>query len=87
MSILDGSEEMVSKYQFNGDGAYYFTRDRRFAFFQSQFQAVHWSKAIALLVDIDYTSNHHFPYLLNIVRLNNVTGNYTAWGLRFKEIK
>ena len=60
-------DEMVGKYQLDGDGAYQFTRDRRFAFFQSPFQAVHWSKAVALFVDIDYTSNHHFPYLLNIV--------------------
>ena len=73
-------DEMVGKYQLDGDGAYYFTRDRRFAFFQSPFQAVHWSKAVALFVDIDYTSNHHFPYLLNIVCLNNVTSKYMACG-------
>ena len=73
-------DKMVGKYQLDGDNAYLFTCDRRFAYFQSPFQANHWSKASALFVDIDHTSNHHFPYLLNIVCLNDVTNKYIACG-------
>lgn len=76
----DVIDKMVGKYQLDGDNAYSFTRDRRFAYFQSPFQANHWSKASALFVDIDHTSNHHFPYLLNIVCLNDVTNKYIACG-------
>jgi len=39
-----------------------------------------WSTADALFVDIDYTSNHHFPYLLNVVCLNSITNKYIACG-------
>ena len=76
----DAVDKMVGKYQLDGDSAYSFTRDRRFAYFQSPFQATHWAKGAALFVDIDYTSNHHFPYLLNIVCINEVTTKYMACG-------
>jgi len=77
---VDVIDKMVGKYQLDGDNAYFFTRDRRFAFFQCPFHATHWSNAVALFVDIDYTSNCYFPYLLNIVCLNSVTNKYMACG-------
>lgn len=54
--------------------------DRRYAFFQSPFQAYHWSKAAALFVDIDHTGNQLFPYLLNIVCFKTITDCYIACG-------
>ena len=66
-------DELIGTYALDADDAYSFTRDRHYAFFQSPFQAYHWSNAIALFVDIDYTGNHHFPYLLNIVCLNTIS--------------
>ena len=74
-------DKMIGKYQMDGDSAYRITRDRRFAFFQSPFQATHWSKATAPFVDINYASNHHFPYLLNIVCMNDVTTKYMVCSL------
>jgi len=73
-------DELIGSYQLDGNDAYQFTRDRRYAFFQSPFQLHHWSKADALFVDIDYTGNHHFPYLFNVVCLNNITKCYMACG-------
>ena len=46
---------MVGKYQLEGDDAYNFGRERQYAYFQSPFQAHHWSVANVLFVDIDYT--------------------------------
>ena len=73
-------DELVGTYQFDGDCAYNFSRDRRYAFFQSPFQVSQWSKADALFVDVDYTGNHHFPYLFNVVCYNNITKCYMACG-------
>ena len=73
-------DELIGTYALDADDAYSFTRDRRYAFFQSPFQAYHWSNAVALFVDIDYTGNQHFPYLLNIVCFNKITDSYIACG-------
>ena len=73
-------DELIGTYALDADDAYSFTRDRRYAFFQSPFQAYHWSNAVALFVDIDNTGNQHFPYLLNIVCFNKITDSYIACG-------
>ena len=56
-----------------------FTRDRRFAFFQSPFQVSQWAKANALFVDVDYTRNHHFPYLFNVDTYASTTLQNATW--------
>ena len=65
-STLTEVNKLIDTYQLDGDDAYNFTRYRRLAFFQAPFQAFHWSCAEALFVDVDYTGNHYFQYLLNI---------------------
>jgi len=40
----------------------------------------HRSGAEALFVDVDYTGNHYFQYLLNIVCFNKITKRYIACG-------
>ena len=64
---LSEIDMLIGTYLLDCDDAYAFSRDKRYAFFQSPFQAHHWSKADALFADIDYTGNHHFPYLFNMV--------------------
>ena len=73
-------DELIGAYQLDGNNAYQFTRDKRYAFFQSPFQLYHWYKADALFVDVDYTGNHHFPYLFNVVCFNKNTKDYMACG-------
>ena len=65
---------MVGKYQIDGNDAYCFDRESQFALCQSPFQAKHWSQAEVLFVDIDHTGCHYFPYLLNVVCHNRITG-------------
>ena len=79
-STLTEVNKLIDTYQLDGDDAHNFTRDRRLAFFQAPFQAFHWSCAEALFVDVDYTGNHYFQYLLNIVCFNNITKRYIACG-------
>ena len=43
-------------------------------------KAHHWSTADALFADIDYTGNHHFPYLFNMICFNSITKCYMACG-------
>ena len=71
---------LIGTYQLDCDDAYAFSRDKRYPFFQSPFQVHHWSKADALFADIDYTGNHHFPYLFNMVCFNSITKCYMACG-------
>ena len=73
-------DELIGAYQLDGDSAYSFTRDKRYAFFQSPFQVSQWFRAEALFVDVDYTGNHHFPYLFNVVCFNKITKCYMACG-------
>ena len=77
---LQAIEKLVGNYQLDGDNAYCFGSERQYAFFQSPFQAYHWSTAEVLFVDIDHTGCHHFPYLFNVVCLNSITTNYMACG-------
>lgn len=79
-STLTEVNKLIDTYQLDADDAYNFTRDQRLAFFQAPFQAFHWSCAEALFVDVDYTENHYFQYLLNIVCFNNITKRYIACG-------
>ena len=79
-SDIQGIDDMIGKYQLDGDDAYSFGRDRQFAWFQAPFQAYHWAKADVLFADIDYTGCHHFPYLLNVVCKNTVLQQYMACG-------
>jgi len=46
---------MLGDYQIDGDDAYSFGCNRRYAFFQSPFQAYEWVNADGLFADIDYT--------------------------------
>ena len=79
-SILTEVNRLIDTYQLDEDSAFSFTRDRRYAFFQAPFQAYHWCGAEALFVDVDYTGNHYFQYLLNIVCFNKITNRYIACG-------
>ena len=78
--LTETINELLGTYQLDSDDAYMFTRDGRFAYFQSPFQTYHWSKAAALFVDVHHTGNHHFPFLLNIVCFNAITKHYLACG-------
>jgi len=73
-------DNFIGSCAIDDDNAYFFTRDKWYAYFQSPFQAYHWSKAVALFVDIDHTGNQHFPYLLNIVCFSTITDCYIACG-------
>ena len=78
--LVQGIDDMIGTYQLDGDDAYSFGRDRRYAWFQVPFQAYHWANSEALFVDIDYTGCHHFPYLLNVVCKNSILKQYMACG-------
>ena len=69
--------EMIGQYQLEGC-EYIFTPNRKYAFFMAPFQASLLSKALDLFVDITYTGNDFFPYLLNMVTLNEHTCVYNA---------
>ena len=71
---------MIGTYQFDGDDAYLFGRDKQYAWFQAPFQAYHWANAEVLFVDIDYTGCHNCPYLLNVVHKNSILKQYMACG-------
>ena len=70
-------DELVGKYQIDGNDAYCFGRDRQF---ESPFQAKYWSQAEFLFVDIDHTGCHNFPFVLNVVYFNTITSKYITCG-------
>lgn len=69
--------EMIGQYQLEGC-EYIFTPNRKYAFFMAPFQASLLSKALDIFVDITYTGNDFFPYLLNMVTFNEQTCVYNA---------
>lgn len=77
MNISEQVNAMMGQYQMEGS-EYIFTPDRKYAFFMSPFQSTLLSKAEDLFVDVTYTGNNFFPYLLNVVTFNDQTCVYNA---------
>ena len=77
MNISEQVNKMMGEYQMEGC-EYIFTPYRKYAFFMSPFQLSLLSKAEDLFMDVTYTGNDVFPYLLNIVTLNERTCVYNA---------
>ena len=71
--------EMMGQYQMEGM-EYSFKPGRKHAFFMAPYQCKLLAGAEELFVDITYTENEHFPYLLNFVAFNPNTMNYQAVG-------
>ena len=76
-NISEKVNKTMGQYQMEGS-EYLFTPDRKYAFFMSPFQSTFLSKAEDLFVDVTYTGNDFFPYLLNIVTFNKKTCVYNA---------
>ena len=77
MNISEQVNKMMGQYQMEGC-EYIFTPSRKYAFFMSPFQSSLLSKAEDLFMDVTYTGNDVFPYLLNIVTFNEQTYVYNA---------
>ena len=75
--ITEKTNEMMGKYQLEGC-EYIFTPNRKYAFFMAPFQSRLLSQAEDLFIDVTYTGNDFFPYLLNIVTFNEQTCVYNA---------
>ena len=69
MNISEQVNKMMGQYQMEG-GEYIFTPSRKYVFFMSPFQSSILSKAEDLFMDVTYSGNDVFPYLLNIVTFN-----------------
>jgi len=69
----------MGSYQMEGR-EYIFTSTYKHAFFMAPFQAEQLARASYIFVDITYTGNTSFLYLLNVVSLNEKTLLYNAVG-------
>ena len=76
-NISEKVNKMMGQYQMEGS-EYIFTPARKYAFFMSPFQSTLLSRAEDLFMDVTYTGNDFFPYLLNIVTFNDQTCVYNA---------
>lgn len=67
--------KLVGEYQMDGQ-RYIFTSTHQFAFFMGPFQQEQLAKAAFIFVDITYTGNVAFPYLLNVVFCTSFPGSF-----------
>ena len=77
VNISDKVNQMMGQYQMEGS-EYPFTPCRKYAFFMAPFQSTLLSTAEDLFMDVTYTGNDFFPYLLNVVSFNDETCVYNA---------
>ena len=66
-------------YQMEGS-EYIFTPERKYAFFLAPYEIKIHGEAEYVFMDVTYTGNADFPYLLNVVTFNTTTLMYNATG-------